>query len=212
MNLKLRNDERGAIIGRTGSGKSVLATYLLPERGQLAIIDPKGQFDYDAPIYSSVGKILLFKPKRFIYRPKPDNFTNLDDYNALYKYCYNRGNIFVYTDDMIGVMNRSIYPHYLQVCYQMGRAKNVAMLSVFQRPAWIPGFLISESNRFYVFPIILPADVKKIRETVPGYVPETLENTEHLTTEERLNRLHTFQFYSDRDSTKSIKARLDLER
>lgn len=205
MRLALNPDQRGAIIGKTGTGKSYLARRLLPKKSALAIIDPKQQFDFpNCKIYDSADKILKEKPSRFIYRPKPENMSNIADYNKIYRYCYERGNILVYTDDMVGIMDRTKYPHYMGVCYMMGRAKKVAMLSAFQRPAWLPGFLMSESNKFYVFILNQPTDVKKVGDMVPGYDPSSFRREES-----EAGRLHTFYYYSDRETAVAKRFRLE---
>lgn len=174
--LRLKRDQRGVIIGQSGTGKSVLAKYLLPSTGRLGIVDPKRMFDYkqNVRIYSSADWLLFERPDRFIYRPKPDNMGNIYDYNRIYKYMYDRGNYFGYTDDMVGVMDRSNFPYYLRICYQMGREKNVAMLSSFQRPAWVPVFTVSEASKFYVFTLVSGQDCKKIREFLDGYDPDKI--------------------------------------
>ena len=204
MNLCLRPDERGAIIGRTGTGKSFLARHLLPTRGALAIIDPKRGFDVPkVPVFENAKEIIRRKPPRFIYRPNAEHMTDIAAYDAVYKYCYERGEITVYTDDVVGIMERQRFPHYLQVCYQMGRAKNVAMLSAFQRPSWLPGFMMSEANRLYVFPLSYPADKKKVSEMVPGYAPDSIRPTSDIK-----DRLHSFWFYSDRETERAVYTRL----
>lgn len=208
MDLKLRNDQRGAIIGRTGTGKSFLAKRLLPRSGNLAIIDPKREFDFDTcVVYNAVDKIIKAKSKRFIYRPDPDRLTDLTEYDKLYKYCYEMGNITVYTDDMVGIMDRQRFPHFLQVCYQMGRSKKVSMLSAFQRPAWLPMFLMSEANKFYVFSLNQKADIKKVNDMVNGYNPERFKSAKTVA-----DKLHTFFYFSDRETASAIPLRLEVGR
>lgn len=174
--MALRRDQRGVLIGQSGTGKSYLAKRLLPVSGRLCIIDPKRLFKYnhDIEVYHNVDWLLFNRPDRFIYRPKPDNLTNLYDYNRVYKYVYDRGNFLCYTDDIVGVMNKTRYPHYLQVCYQMGREKNVSMLSAFQRPANVPLFTYTEVNKFWIFTLVSGGDTKRVREWLEDYDPEQL--------------------------------------
>lgn len=202
--LKLNKDERGAIIGQTGTGKSVLATQLLRESNskRLAIIDPKGMFSYDDDIEVTANprRIIGGKLDRFIFRPDPDNLTNLEAYNEVYRYCYRKGGFLIYTDDVLGIMSRNRYPHYLQVCYQMGRAKNVSMLSAFQRPAWLPLFLCSEASKFYLFRLTIGDDIKRVQQFVPDYDTR------------RLHDKHTFLFYDLYESEKSLPVKIDLRK
>lgn len=169
--LRLGKDERGAIIGPTGCGKTELAKQLLPAEGRLAIIDPKRLCSYahNVEIFSDARKIVRAKPDRFIYRPKPDDLKRMDLYNLVYKYCYEKKNFFVYTDDVVAIMERTKYPAMFQVCYQMGREHKVRMLSSFQRPSWLPMFLLSEACKLYAFRLVLSNDIKRIAEVMPGY-------------------------------------------
>lgn len=203
QNLRLNNDERGSIIGQTGTGKSVLANQLLlaSKNKRIAIIDPKGMFNYDGEdieVTGNIRRIIGGKLDKFIFRPNPDNLTDIDQYNELYKYCYRKGNFLIYTDDVLGIMSRNKYPHYLQVCYQMGRAKNISMLSAFQRPAWLPLFLCSEASKFYLFRLTVGDDIKRIQQFVPDYESR------------RLHDKHTFLYYDIYESEKSEPLKVNL--
>jgi len=188
-NLRLGRDERGAAIGMTGSGKSVLAQYLIPDTGKLGIIDPKRMFKYDAEVFDNPRKILFHKPKRFIYRPTESLLDDLLAYDVVYKYLYTRENGFVYTDDMVGIMDRTKYPRYFRNIYQMGREKHVAALTAFQRPSWLPLFLMSEANKFYIFKLVLKGDIQRICEFVPYYNPH------------KFTAPHQFFYYDISDTT-----------
>lgn len=201
--LRLEPDERGAIIGAAGCGKSFLASALMPDDGRLAIIDPKRMFKYahDVRIFDNPNAILFWKPKRFIYRPAPKLLRDIGAYSAVYEYAYTRGKGLVYTDDVVGVMSRTRYPDFIQVVYQMGREINVSALASFQRPAWVPGFLMSEARKFYVFDFTLPSDLKKISEMVPGYTPEMVR------------KRYSFAFYETRvDMRSAVPVKLTLQR
>lgn len=184
QDLKLSREEHGIIIGQTRTGKSFLARHaLIPKTGNLAIVDPKRRFDYpDVPIFDDANKVLRKKPKRFIYRPKPSALTDYEAYNKIYRYVYESKNFFVFTDEIVAVLRGMVPPHFLLVCYQMGASEGIRMLSVTQRPSRIPAVMLSESAKLYCFTLMYPADVKKMKEMIPGY-------------ENRMPDKHTFAFY-----------------
>lgn len=183
-NIAPARDQRMAIIGQTGTGKSFLAKRLISKAKNLAIIDPKRTFKYpDIPVFDTPGAILKAKPKRFMYRPKPELLDNLNAYNEVYKYCYHMGDILVYTDDVVGILDVQKFPRYLRICYQMGREKNVSCICAFQRPAWLPRFLLSEVQKLCVFRLTMKDDIKKIQEIMPGFDPSKFPDK------------HTFYFY-----------------
>jgi len=187
MELTQGNDkaERGCIVGQTGTGKSYLAARLLPRDKPLCIIDPKRSFGYAAQVYDSPAAIWRSKPERFIYRPKPVFFRDLQAYDEVYRYCYERGpkmrgGILVYTDDIVGVVHELRPPAYLQMVYQMGRGLGIASLSCCQRPARVPRFMTSEVEKSYCFRVRLRDDVKRINEDCcPGYDPDLLLSKHH---------------------------------
>lgn len=171
-----KGDERGVIVGMSGSGKSYLATELLKHCVNVVILDPKRMFKFPNLTVAEDAKTFVqcLKANRFplAYRPKPKDLTNVKAYNEVLEAVYNRGNLTLYVDDLVGVMEGTRFPHYLQVIYQMGRAKNIRTLSAIQRPAKIPLFTISEATRLYIFKLNIAADMKRIREMTHGYEPE----------------------------------------
>lgn len=198
--LRLNKDQRGAIIGQTGTGKSVLAKQLIPgNANRIAIIDPKRTFSYDLPIFTSAREIYRRKPKRFIYRPKPSLLGNLLEMDDVYRYVYNLKDCFLYTDDIVGVLTNTKYPHFLQVCYQMGRELNIACLASFQRPYSVPLFLMSEASKFYAFRTVLANDIKRVNEFVPSYTPLNLPDK------------HTFFYYDTYKSKEPRQVKIILQ-
>lgn len=197
--LTLKAGEHGAIVGRTGSGKTVLARAILPAAGRLAIIDPKRAFKYPAPVFDSIKQIKRQKPDRFIFRPRPDDLTNIALLDEVYRYVYENPPFTLYTDDVSGIVTIHKVPQYLRTCYMLGREKGISCLASFQRPSALPPFLMSEATNFYIFRLVVPADVKKVAEMVPGYDTE------------RLSSKHGFLFY-DSEMRQSIPVQLDLSK
>jgi energy-coupling factor transporter ATP-binding protein EcfA2 len=178
ISLQLDRDQRGALIGKTGSGKTYLAKAMLRRHtGNLCILDPKRMFlktgDFEDlgldMVCSSLAEVKFWRPRRFVYRPRPDDFGNLAAYDGLYEWCYKRGNILVYTDDMVGIVPQGRSLRFLQVCYQMGRERNVSMLSAMQRPVFLPPYMFSDSEKFYAFFLQYPDDIKRVSAYVPGF-------------------------------------------
>ena len=198
--LLLRRGERGAIIGQTGTGKSVLARNLLPVTGRLAIIDPKRQFEYPGlPVYHTAAELKFCKPERFIYQPRPKDLGNLAEYDRVFYWLFTRRDSYIYIDDIVGVISRSIAPQGMAVCYQMGRQLGITILSSFQRPAYVPLYLITESTNFYLFRLSLDKDMKRVQEAVPEYWPEDLPDK------------HTFVFFDIYADNPARMYKIDLK-
>lgn len=184
--------EHGAVIGQTGTGKSVLSQYgLIPDKGKLCIVDPKREFDYPGvPIRTSPAEVRFWKDERFIYRPRKDLVYDYEAYNKVLQYCYDakpdvylddkgkkrNRSFFIYVDDMVGILDKSAWPHFLKLCYHQGRSRGITMLSCFQRLSWVPQFLMSESKRFYVFALTLESDADKAASCMGEYDPYCFRN------------------------------------
>lgn len=167
--------ERMAIIGQTGTGKSELASRILPHYRNVGIFDPKRMFEYpDVEVFEHPDRLVRAKPHSFIYRPKPALFADIEGYEKVYRYAYEHGNIMVYNDDMVGIIPGNRPPHHLRVIYMMGRAKNVGSISLFQRPTCVPLILMTEATRFAAFRLSWDDDIKRVKKLVRGYDPERM--------------------------------------
>lgn len=178
--LRLKTGEKGFIAGQNGTGKSYLARQLIPPTGKLAIIDPKGSFPFEKikgeeiKLYTNVRAIKMQRPRRFIYRPVRKSIRDYNAYNEVCLWAYNHAPCYLYIDEIVLLMHRRIEPMDLQTCYQLGREKGVTLLAVSQRPCLIPGYMVSESQRFYIFSLVKKADRDTIKDTIGEYpLPRT---------------------------------------
>lgn len=174
ISIDLVPGNRAVLLGQTGTGKTHLARHrLLPQTGNLGIIDPKGRFDFGpTEIYETAREILRRKPKRFIYRPRRLELRDVSAHDDVYAFLYDRGNTFIYTDELGSLCrgkHRLSGPPALEDIYCRGRELGITTLTASQRPSRIPIYVLSESQQFYCFFTPFPGDVKRIREMVPGY-------------------------------------------
>ena len=143
--LRLKREQHGAIVGQTGTGKSVLGTRLIPGDGRVIIIDPKASVRFESfPVFTSASKLISSRPEYAIYRPGLSELGNLKEYDKVYTWILERGNTFCYTDDVVGIMSRTRSPDAFRGCYMLGRERGVRMLSSFQRPVNVPPFMLTD--------------------------------------------------------------------
>ena len=172
---QIRKGERGIAIGSSGSGKTELIIRVLPRSGDLLVLDPKRELDVphlNLTVVSDPNK--LKHHRRVLYQPNEQYLNDLDAYDRVIKAFYLRGNCCIYVDDMVGIMERNKFPNYLRIAYMLGRAKGVTCISSVQRPANVPGFILSESQHYFVFRLVMPQDHKKMRETLFDYDPDLI--------------------------------------
>jgi len=171
MNEKTRlpkSTQRIAIIGRTGSGKTVAGLWHLSNAN--FSVKPWIVFDYktDEHINSIEGAEhidLSFIPKKkgiYIVHPLPSQESEVTDY--LWK-LWAKENIGIYIDEGYMLGNNPAF----EGCLTQGRSKHIPMI-VTQRPNWISRFVFSESDFYQIFHL----NDKRDRKTVESFVPANL--------------------------------------
>lgn len=157
---------RGFLTGQTGSGKSTLARLLLADKAQLLVVDPKGEFyPYQAHTVTSdyraipqLGDRMAETGEAVVWRPPVEDHDPRLVSDVLL-WAFERTNTYVYIDEVTAVCpNANLYPLYLRAIITQGRSRSVGCLCATQRPAYIPRFVISEAECYYVFRLTQPDD------------------------------------------------------
>jgi DNA helicase HerA-like ATPase len=159
-------DDRTAVIGRTGSGKTQLALWLLSrmpiDRMPWVIVDYKGDelvnaIDRAIPISYDVVPV---QPGVYILRVLPGEEEELSDW---FRRVWEVGGIGIYVDEgyMIGRNDK-----YFNACLTQGRSKHIPMIVLTQRPLWLSRFVFSEASYFFIFDITHSKDRGVVKEYV----------------------------------------------
>lgn len=162
-----RYDKRTAIIGSTGSGKTVGAVWLLSQKDlhkrPWFIFDFKGDSLIEELEYLGARVISVYcdptkaPPGLYIVRPIPER-DDLAVQEFLWK-LWARGGCGIYVDEgyMLGARNPA-----LNACLTQGRSKHIEMMILSQRPRWMSKFVFSEANYFMVYNLTLEEDRKYV--------------------------------------------------
>lgn len=160
--MKILPSERWLLLGKTGSGKTEFAKYLLREVAKVwpvVIIDPnelwlgKGKGGRASEWASrkepgTIDKphlITKFNPKWRVQLIQPDE-DDLSDLEELCRQLMKVGDHFIYFDETEGIATATQVPKFIRVLWKRGRAHNIGAWASTQVPTGIPRLFKSQSE------------------------------------------------------------------
>jgi hypothetical protein len=177
---QLRGDQRLTFIGQTGSGKSVVARYLLKiarKRGwRIVIIDPKRDWmKYLGQKYEYAEKGLGTVDRPRLVREFDERLAvqiiHPIEYDAHTEKFLNaviaKRNCIVYIDEITQLATASIVPRQIKIIWTQGRSLNIGAWCATQRPKGIPLVVKDQSEVWFLFRVNSFDD----RKVVKGYLP-----------------------------------------
>lgn len=189
-------DQRTAIVGKTGSGKTsfavVLATLMVPIHTgdwQVHWIDTKGDpkdiqrlkeygFIHEQNWKRDVPKV--YKRWNRIYWPIRDNpkASTMTQVQALFghflrlaaKRSSGKAKVVVVVDEYLhAVPSRVSAGRNLEDAFKTGRGRGIGIIGLTQEPVNCPRLLMSQAGHMYLFNLHFPLDIKKVQEWFKGY-------------------------------------------
>lgn len=173
-------DGRALVVGMSGSGKTTLMKRIMREietTSRVLVTDPKAE--WPRARYTTITRPSEFKYEYrypILFIPKADDFDNPDVYDPLFKICWERKDITIYNDEIMFLGTRPT--RFLRAIMAQGRSRKIRIINGTQRPKTIPKVTITEANTFYVFKLTDIEDIRAVRQMVPEYDPEELEEYE----------------------------------
>lgn len=169
--LMPKHDQRMLVVGATGTGKTTFSRELLktvPKEQAILVIDPKCTYDPQEDGYTMVRTPSGLnwwngRKKRLHYRPHPLNQT-VSDYDEVYRWAYNRGDIMVYTDETYLTMHHTMSPDWQRAVITCGRELGVGAIFATQRPSGIDLRVYTESEHKVCFYLANHNDRKRMSE------------------------------------------------
>jgi hypothetical protein len=170
MTLRLPTDaQRITIIGKTGSGKTQGAAWLLAHRSfdkkPWIILD----FKYDELLgeISGIKEIgvrdaLPKKPGLYICHPLPKADDEAVE-DLLWK-IHARGNTGLFIDEGYMIPDRS---EAMQAILTQGRSKRIPVMMLTQRPAWLTRFAFSEADYIQLYQVTDKRDIITAKQFMP---------------------------------------------
>lgn len=163
------NSHRTTIIGKTGTGKTVFAFWLLTQsrfdEQPYIVLD----FKHDPLIGRSdrireigLSEKLPTAPGVYVVRPHP-----MDDEEEVEKWLWkvwSHENIGLWIDEGYSISPRS---RALKGVLTQGRSKHIPVIMLTQRPSWISRFVFSEADFFAYFQVTDKNDIQRVQQMIP---------------------------------------------
>jgi hypothetical protein len=162
--LQIKSNDRIALVGATGSGKTFFAARLLAHTSRLVVIDPKntlrGKWGLGEWTRKSERALISGDPVRVRFSPEPGGEWR---YDRIIERVYMAGGCSLYIDEVYGVVQPGKKPPpYFTAVYTRGRELGIGVIAATQRPAWVPLFILSEANWFVAFRLMMEEDRKRM--------------------------------------------------
>lgn len=166
--------ERMMVVGATGTGKTTFSREILKVIGSsnpkqcILVIDPKCTYDTQDKSYKMVrspSEINWWngRKRRLHYRPSPLH-QSVSDYDEVYRWAYNRGDILVYTDETYLTMHHNISPDWQRAIVTCGRELGVGAIFATQRPSGVDLRIYTESEHKVSFYLAHRDDRKRMSQ------------------------------------------------
>ncbi len=168
--------QRVLFVGKTGSGKTFLARILCAPLTRLIVIDGKGDLigensfgtvDYNPAVEDAMMSGKPFRA-RITIPPGIDALDYLDD---LFQAAFVARNLTIYIDEIYSLVPpRKAASPWFNALYQRGRGFGIGMWTATQRPVYIPGFIYSESEWFFMFRLSKLEDRRRMADAMGNAV------------------------------------------
>ena len=162
--LQLRPDERWAVVGKTGSGKSVFAKWLLKgwrsKNWRILVIDPYLRFAHEyaeKPEEATLDKPFVLKGASLLqncpvmlYKPDLPGWRDAG-LSGLLQQCVNEGGVVVDIEELKAIATASSIPPGLSELYTAGRKAPAPVISQTQSPHRVPSDMLAQSEWIAAF-------------------------------------------------------------
>jgi len=168
--LRVGKNDRAAVIGATGSGKTFLARYLIED------IEKPYSVVYDAKISDSISEwknhrfiddfaeLAEAQERRIIYRPNYIEAVDAVAQDEFFEWVYLRKNTRLFVDEAYAITGGTNPSFHFQACLTRGRERGISTIIATQRPSRIPLITLSEAEHFYIFRLQLLKDRQRVEE------------------------------------------------
>lgn len=171
--LVLHSFQRVAFTGKTGSGKTYAAHYLLRPIRRLIVIDPKAQLWNDRtwrlepPERQAINALRNGEYARVVYfEPPAIDSDGFPVWDSIFEFAWELGDVCVYIDEMYSVAKNGRLSYPLRRLYTQGRWPLIGVWASTQRPSFVPLEMFSEAEWSFTFTLRMEDDRRKVARSL----------------------------------------------
>lgn len=161
--------DRTAVVGRTGSGKTFVAVWLLShadfDEKPWVVIDYKND-----ELINSIGRAQSIgydeipeEPGIYILKVLPGDSDDGGRLSEWLRRVWEHEDVGLYVDEGYMINPRD---KWFNACLTQGRSKRIPMIVLSQRPVWLSRFVFSEADFFIVLELTHEGDRDKVKEYI----------------------------------------------
>jgi hypothetical protein len=167
LSVKIKSGERVALFGKTQSGKTTLAKYLLLPLHRLVVIDLKlGLAEWGLEDFAT--KHLRAIKNQDDYKIR---VTTKEESLSVMSQLYESGNGTIFIDEIVALVpEQTKAPQIITDIWQRGAFKKISGWAGSQRPKKVPLIFLSEAEHFFIFKLNLEADRKTVYDNTGSKV------------------------------------------
>lgn len=172
--------QRALVIGKTGSGKTNLAKWILKRADfrPFVIYDTKIENGFLslpnsvlAETQEQVDEAIQDEDIDFvIYRPDPAIVVDPLALDELLQHHYDHySSVGAYIDEIYQFHNNARPGPGLLGLLTRGRSRKITLIMSSQRPSYFSRFVLTESERFYIMELLDKQDAKRLSDVIPDF-------------------------------------------
>lgn len=175
--MNIKSNERVAVVGMTGSGKTVLVKKFCQQYNRAVFIDfKKENSDLENTLitsnYEEAIKHIDSNSNFFIVLQPLD--LNEETFDQFCEEIFNRNNLTLIFDEIYFICFPKVCEFHGKLI-RMGRSKGIGLVHCTQRPNYVDQALLSESNHFFIFRLQLEGDRKKVEGIIGQDLTEPMK-------------------------------------
>lgn len=174
------HNSRAVFVGKTGCGKTTLAEKICANHSAVVVLDSKGELFWDGyEVHTNLTNARKSKHSHIIWQPNIHE-QNEPTYDEFFKWLYDKRNVVVYIDEVLAICkNSQNMPFHYRAILTRGRSRNVGCYNSTQAPVFVPHWILSQSEHYFVFQMRLETDREKV-EKITGIPRKDLKSlTDH---------------------------------